>query len=207
MSEVNSEASYRSETVGLFIDGANLHATARALGFNVDFRALLAYYREQGQLTRALYYTAVSDDQEFSSIRPLVDWLQYNGFSMVTKPTKEFRDALGNRKVKGSMDVELAVDAMRLATNLDHVVLFSGDGNFKALVSALQQMGTRVSVVSTIDTKPAMVSDELRRQADHFVDLVDLEEFIGRNVDDVRSNTNAFPRHDPKSATSATSDC
>ena len=174
-------AAHQSEKIALFIDGANLHATAKSLGFDIDFGSLLVYFRKQGNLLRALYYTAISEDQEYSSIRPLIDWLDYNGFSMVTKPTKEFRDSMGNRKVKGNMDIELAVDAMRLAPQLDHIILFTGDGDFRALVRALQEQGKRVSVVSTLETKPAMVSDELRRQADHFVDLADLEKHISRD--------------------------
>lgn len=171
----------KNERLALFIDGANLHATAKSLGFDIDFGSLLTYFRGQGNMIRALYYTAISEDQEYSSIRPLIDWLDYNGFSMVTKPTKEFRDSVGNRKVKGNMDIELAVDAMRLAPNLDHIILFTGDGDFRALVSALQEMGKRVSVVSTLETKPAMVADELRRQADEFIDLADLEKSISRD--------------------------
>lgn len=169
------------ERLALFIDGANLHATAKSLGFDIDFGSLLVYFRQQGRLLRALYYTAISEDQEYSSIRPLIDWLDYNGFSMVTKPTKEYRDSIGNRKVKGNMDIELAVDAMKLAPNLDHIVIFTGDGDFRALVSALQEQGKRVSVVSTLETKPAMVADELRRQADEFIDLADIEKFISRD--------------------------
>jgi uncharacterized LabA/DUF88 family protein len=129
---------------------------------------------------RALYYTALAEEQEYSSIRPLVDWLDYNGFSMVTKPSKEFVDGAGRRKIKGNMDIELAVDAMRLADTLDHIVIFSGDGDFRSLVSALQEMGKRVSVVSTLQTQPPMVADELRRQADQFLDLADLEKDIAR---------------------------
>ena len=136
---------YQNERIALFIDGANLYATAKSLGFDIDYKRLLALFRQKGQLVRALYYTALAEDQEYSSIRPLIDWLDYNGFTMVTKPTKEFTDASGRRKVKGNMDIELAVDAMRLAENLDHIVLFSGDGDFRSLVAALQQMGKRVS--------------------------------------------------------------
>ncbi|MFY0615751.1 MAG: NYN domain-containing protein [Hyphomicrobiaceae bacterium] len=174
-------SNYHSERTALFIDGANLHATARSLGFDIDFGGLLEHYRQQGHLIRSLYYTAISENQEYSSLRPLVDWLDYNGFTMITKPMKEFTDNLGNRKSKGNMDVELAVDALKLAPSLDHIVLFSGDANFRALVGSLQEMGKRVSVVSTLETKPAMIADELRRQADHFVDLVDLEPFIARD--------------------------
>jgi uncharacterized LabA/DUF88 family protein len=173
---------YANERIALFIDGANLYATSKALSFDIDYKRLLALFRGKGQLVRALYYTALAEDQEYSSIRPLVDWLDYNGYTMVTKPTKEFTDSLGRRKIKGNMDIELTVDAMRLADNLDHIVLFTGDGDFKALVAALQLRGRRVSVVSTLQTQPAMVADELRRQADQFIDLADLEQHIGRDA-------------------------
>jgi uncharacterized LabA/DUF88 family protein len=171
---------YPSERLALFIDGANLYATAKSLGFDIDYKRLLGLFRQKGHLVRALYYTALAEDQEYSSIRPLIDWLDYNGFTMVTKPTKEFTDAAGRRKVKGNMDIELAVDSMRLAASLDHIVLFSGDGDFRSLVAALQQMGKRVSVVSTLQTQPPMVADELRRQADQFIDIADLEQLICR---------------------------
>ncbi|MBX9590432.1 MAG: NYN domain-containing protein, partial [Hyphomonadaceae bacterium] len=172
---------YPTERMALFIDGANLYATAKALGFDIDYKRLLAMFRTKGQLVRALYYTALAEDQEYSSIRPLVDWLDYNGYMMVTKPTKEFTDSFGRRKIKGNMDIELTVDAMRLVEHLDHVVLFTGDGDFRALVAALQLRGCRVSVVSTLQTQPPMVADELRRQADQFIDLADLEDQICRD--------------------------
>ena len=173
---------YPTERVALFIDGANLYATAKSLGFDIDYKRLLGVFRSKAQLVRALYYTALAEEQEYSSIRPLIDWLDYNGFTMVTKPTKEFTDATGRRKVKGNMDIELAVDAMRLSETLDHIVLFSGDGDFRSLVSALQQKGKRVSVISTLQTQPPMVADELRRQADQFIDLADLESQVGRDA-------------------------
>lgn len=172
---------YPTERVALFIDGANLYATAKSLGFDIDYKRLLGVFRSKGQLVRALYYTALAEDQEYSSIRPLIDWLDYNGFTMVTKPTKEFTDGTGRRKVKGNMDIELAVDAMRLAGSLDHIVIFSGDGDFRSLVAALQQMGKRVSVISTLQTQPPMIADELRRQADQFIDIADLESSISRD--------------------------
>ncbi len=167
---------YPNERLAIFIDGANLYATAKALGFDIDYKRVLALFRTKGRLVRALYYTALAEDQEYSSIRPLVDWLDYNGFAMVTKPTKTFTDALGRRKIKGNMDIELTVDAMRLAEQLDHVVLFTGDGDFCALVADIQMRGRRVSVVSTLKTQPPMVADDLRRQADQFIDLADLRE-------------------------------
>jgi uncharacterized LabA/DUF88 family protein len=174
---------YPSERIALFIDGANLYATAKALGFDIDYKRLLTLFRSKGRLLRALYYTALAEDQEYSSIRPLIDWLDYNGYTMVTKPTKEFTDSSGRRKIKGNMDIELTVDAMELAEHLDHIILFSGDGDFRTLVEALQHKGKRVSVISTMNTQPPMVSDELRRQADQFVDLSDMEELVCRTND------------------------
>ena len=172
---------YPNERLALFIDGANLYATAKALGFDIDYKRLLNLFRGKGLLIRALYYTALAEHDEYSSIRPLIDWLDYNGYTMVTKPTKEFTDAAGRRKIKGNMDIELTVDAMELADHLDHIVLFSGDGDFRPLVEALQQKGKRVSVVSTLHTQPPMVADELRRQADQFIDLDDLAQQICRD--------------------------
>src|SRR5258708_10445858 len=165
----------------LFIDGANLYATAKALGFDIDYKRLLKEFQCHGTLVRAFYYTAVIEDQEFSSVRPLLDWLDYNGFTVVTKPTKEFIDANGHRKVKGNMDIDLAVDAMEIAEHVDQIVLFSGDGNFRSLVEAMQRRGVRVTMVSTISSQPPMIADELRRQADIFTDLVELQSKVGRD--------------------------
>src|SRR6201992_328958 len=171
----------QAEKIALFIDGANLYATAKSLGFDIDYKRLLREFQSRGDLLRAFYYTAVIEDQEYSSIRPLIDWLDYNGYTVVTKATKEFVDQTGRRKVKGNMDIELAVDAMELAGTIDHMVLFSGDGDFRSLVEAVQRRGVRVTVVSTISTQPPMVADELRRQADIFLDIVTLQSKIGRD--------------------------
>ena len=173
-------AIFPAEKLAVFIDGANLYQAARALGFDIDYRRLLAAFGASGRLVRAYYYTALLDEQEYSPIRPLVDWLEYNGFTMVTKPLKEFTQATGRRKYKGNMDVEIAVDIMELAPHLDHIVLISGDGDFRCLVEAVQRRGLRVTVVSTVRTTPPMVADELRRQADTFVDLVELQPAIAR---------------------------
>lgn len=172
---------YPDERTALFIDGANLYSAARSLNFDIDYKKLLEYFRKNTYLKRAFYYTALMEDQEYSPIRPLIDWLDYNGFTMITKPTKEFTDAMGRRKIKGNMDIELAVDAMEMSNHCDHIVLFSGDGDFRRLVESLQRRGVRVTVVSTIKTQPPMVADELRRQADHFVDLVALQPYVERS--------------------------
>jgi uncharacterized LabA/DUF88 family protein len=168
--------------IALFIDGSNFYATSKALGFDIDYRRLLSEFQSRGTLVRAFYYTTLIEDQEFSSIRPLIDWLDYNGYTVVTKLTKEFVDATtGRRKVRGSMDVELAVSAMELADHVDQIVLFSGDGDFRSLVEALQRRGVRVTVVSTLSTQPPMIADDLRRQADVFIDLLELKPKIGRD--------------------------
>ncbi|MGY4427585.1 uncharacterized LabA/DUF88 family protein [Bradyrhizobium sp. F1.13.1] len=167
--------------IALFVDGANLYATAKTLGFDIDYKCLLSEFQSRGTLLRAFYYTATIEDQEYSSIRPLIDWLDYNGYTVITKPTKEFIDAGGRRKVKGNMDIELAVNAMDLAAHIDEMVLFSGDGDFRSLVEAVQRRGVRVTVISTIASRPPMIADELRRQADVFTDLIELQAKIGRN--------------------------
>ena len=167
--------------IALLIDGANLHATAKALGFDIDYKRLLKELQIRGNLLRAFYYTAILEDQAYSSIRPLVDWLDYNGYTAVTKLSKEYVDAAGRRKIKSDMDIELAVGAMEIAAHVDEIVLFSGDGDFRFLVEALQRRGVRVTVVSTIACQPPMIADELRRQADSFVDLSELRARVGRD--------------------------
>ena len=171
---------YKEERLAMFIDGANLYAAARSLGFDIDYKRLRDGFASEGRLVRAFYYTALVEDQEYSPIRPLVDWLDYNGYTMVTKPTKEFTDAFGRRKIKGNMDIELAIDVMEMAERVDHILLFSGDGDFRRLVEAVQRKGVRVSVISTVRSQPPMVADELRRQADNFIELQDLAPSIAR---------------------------
>src|ERR1044072_2648445 len=151
---------YPEERIAIFIDGANLYSAARGLAFDIDYKPLLDLFRSKGRLIRAFYYTALVEDQDYSPIRPLVDWLDYNGYTMVTKPTKEFTDAMGRRRIKGNMDIELAIDVLEMAEHLDHVILFSGDGDFRARVAAMQMRGRGVTVVSTLQTQPPMVADE-----------------------------------------------
>ena len=187
----------QEDRIALFIDGANLYATAKTLGFDIDYKRLLKEFQSRGRLIRAFYYTALVEDQEYSSIRPLIDWLDYNGYAVVTKPAKEFTDSLGRRKIKGNMDIELAVDAMEMADHLDHIVLFSGDGDFRSLVEALQRKGVRVSVVSTVTTQPPMVADELRRQADEFIDQIQIIARIGRDPGERPDRVQRFQERRP----------
>lgn len=168
------------ERYAVFIDGANLYQTAKALGFDIDYKSLRRILREHGQLMRIYYYTALLDDQEYSPVRPLVDWLDYNGYSLVTKPLKEYTNVAGRRKYKGNMDIEIAVDIMEMCRHVEHIVLCSGDGDFRRLIEAVQRQGCKMSIVSTLQTSPPMVADELRRQADYFIDLQDMEADIAR---------------------------
>ncbi|MCW2190277.1 uncharacterized LabA/DUF88 family protein [Bradyrhizobium elkanii] len=167
--------------IALFIDGPNLQATAKALGFDIDYNRLPELFQSRGALLRAFYYTPIVEDQEYSAVRPLLDWLDYNGYAVVTKLTKDFAEACGRRKAKGSMDIKLAVDVMELAEHVDQIILFSGDGNFRCLVEAVQRRGVRVTVVSSFAIQPAMIADELRRQADEFIDLAQLKLKVGRD--------------------------
>ena len=182
------------ERTALFIDGANLYSASRNLGFDVDYRNLLEFFRSKVHVIRAYYYSALLETDEYSPLKPLTDWLAYNGYTLVTKPAKEFTDAAGRRRVKGSMDIELAIDMLELAPKIDHAVLFSGDADFRRLVEAVQRHGVRVSVISTIRTSPPMVADELRRQADQFLDLADIgSEFTRRQMEPRSRPTRSTP--------------
>ncbi len=173
-------AFYKDERIALFIDGANLYSAAKALGLEVDYRKLLREFQSKGRLLRANYYTALLENDDYSPIKPLVDWLNYNGFNVVTKAAREFTDREGRRRVRGNMDIELAIDMLNTARHVDHIVLFSGDGDFRRLVEEVKRMGVRISVVSTVKGGASMISDELRREADVFIDLDDMAELIAR---------------------------
>ncbi|MBL4667123.1 MAG: NYN domain-containing protein [Sneathiella sp.] len=172
---------YPEERIALFIDGSNLYAAARSLNVEIDYKKLLAEFSSKGRIVRAFYYTALIEEQDYSPIRPLVDWLDYNGFTMVTKPAKEFTDTAGRRKIKGNMDIELAIDMLELSEHIDHAVLFSGDGDFRRLVEAVQRRGVRVTVVSSVKTSPPMIADELRRQADFFLELNNMHSVVSKS--------------------------
>jgi len=171
---------YPQEKIALFVDGANLYGASKGLQFDIDYKRLLELFARKGILVRAFYYTALAEEQEFSPLRPLIDWLDYNGFTVVTKPLKEYTDSQGRRRVKGNMDIELAIDVMEMSEQVDHLVIFSGDGDFRKLVEAVQRKGRRVSVCSTVRTQPPLVSDDLRRQADNFIELDELKSLIMR---------------------------
>jgi uncharacterized LabA/DUF88 family protein len=174
------------ERTALFIDGANLYAATRSLGFDIDYRRLLDYFGSKTTLVRAYYYSALLETEEYSPLKPLTDWLAYNGYTLVTKPAKEFTDALGRRRIKGNMDIELAIDMLELSPRLDHAILFSGDSDFRRLVEAVQRRGVRVTVISSIKTSPPMIADELRRQADQYLELADIAAGFSRKGSESR---------------------
>lgn len=169
-----------TEKTVVFIDGANLYASARGLDFDIDYKKLLSLFQSRSNLVRAYYYTVLIEDQEYSPIRPLVDWLDYNGYTLVTKQAKDFTDSAGRRRLRNSISVDLAVDMLEIAGKVDHIVLFSGDGSYRSLIEAVQRRGARVTVISTVSNNTAIIADELRRQADSFVDLKALRGDIAR---------------------------
>ena len=178
------------EKTALFIDGSNFYAAARALNMDIDYAKLHNFFSADVNLIRAYYYTALPEDQEFSSLRPLIDWLDYNGFAVVSKLTREFLDPeTGKRRIKGNMDMELALDMLKLAPYIDHAILFSGDGDFCRLLEDIQGMGVRVSIVSTTKSSPPMVADSLRRMADIFIEMEALRDQIGRPPKFVEENS------------------
>ncbi|MEH6521193.1 LabA-like NYN domain-containing protein [Sulfitobacter sp.] len=171
---------HQYERIALFVDGPNFYATAKKLEIEVDYKALLSHFADAGRLVRANYFTAVNETEEFQPLRPLLDYIQFNGWNVRTKPALEFTGQDGHRKIKGSMAVELTVDAIALSPHIDHAILFSGDRDFCPLVTHLQAQGVRVSAVSSIKTTPAFIADGLRRQADSFIELDDLRHAIAR---------------------------
>jgi uncharacterized LabA/DUF88 family protein len=171
------------EKSSLFIDGPHLYSISRALSFDVDYKAMLEYFRNQTNLIRAYYYTALPRDIE-TPLRPLTDWLSYNGYTIITKELKEFTDSIGRRRVKGNMDIEIACDTLELAESLDHIILVAGDADFRRLIEALQRKGVRVTVASSLKT--TLVSDELRRQADDFIEFDQISKYFTRTLREMR---------------------
>lgn len=170
-----------TETTYLLIDGVALHHASRANGISVDFKRLLQWLRERTRLVRAIYFTAlVEEDDEVISVKPLVDWLDYNGYMTVTKAARIYSNEDGTRRVKGSMNVEIAMMMAELAGIAEHIVLASGDADLIPAVKYVQQRGSRVSVISTLHSRPPCVSDDLRRQTDDYIDIVSIEKHVAR---------------------------
>ena len=169
---------YKDERIAVFIDGKSLFACSKGLGFEIDFKLFRKEFARRGKLNKLSYFTTLVDNDEFSSVKPLVDWLTYNGYNTVTKTVKEYVDPSGFRKVKGNTAVEMTIAVLDMVPYVDHIVIVTGDKDFKPLIEAVQQRGTRVSVVSSIRVQPPMLSDDLRRQADNFIELDELRSLI-----------------------------
>ncbi|PYD76531.1 LabA-like NYN domain-containing protein [Novacetimonas pomaceti] len=181
------------ERLCLFIDGTSLYSASRNLGFEVDYRKLLSFFRSKSNVLRAYYYSAVLETEEYSPLKPLTDWLVYNGYFLVTKTAREYTDHAGRRRVKGNMDIELAVDMLEMAPKIDHAVLFSGDADFRRLLEAVQRQGVRTTVIASIKTSPPLIGDELRRQADQFVELADIASHFTRRQIESRTSRPSAP--------------
>lgn len=178
---------FQSEKTAVFIDGSSLYYSARALGFDVDYRNLLNFFQKQCALLRAYYYAALPETEDYSPLKPLTDWLAYNGYALVTKSAREFTDYSGRRRIKGNMDVELSVDLLEQADRIDHAVIFSGDSDLRRAVEAAQRRGVRVTAVSSLRGSAPLIGDDLRRQVDCFIELGDIARHFTRQHNDTRS--------------------
>ncbi|WP_322896266.1 NYN domain-containing protein [Yoonia sp. 67] len=181
---------YKNDRMALFIDGVSLYGASKLLGFDIDYKLLRQEFSRRGKLVRIMYYTSALESTEYLTIRPLVDWLSYNGFNLVTNYVKDGNDSFGRQVTKGNIEVNMAVDALDLAPRLDHAVLVTGNGHLTPLVASLQRKGVRVTILSTVQGQPTLLSDELRRQADNFVELNELRELIGRPPSSLTVNGN-----------------
>lgn len=164
----------------MLIDGPSIYQICRSLDVEIDYQALRSIFADAGYLVQARYYTTILNDQLYSPLRPLIDWLSYNGFIVVTRTMKAGQDSEQCRRLDHGIVVALAVDAIEISSRLDHVILFTGNGDFLRLVQLLQRRTVRTTVVGTVNGPSSMSSDELRRQADTFVDLRALVPFVGR---------------------------
>lgn len=171
---------YPDERTAVFIDGANIYSTTKNIGFDIDYKRLLAFFEKECLLVRAYYFTAVDRDSAFSSLQPMIDWLAYNGYKLITKPTRSFTDADGSQRVKGNMDVEIAITAINFAKHIEHAVIMSGSGDMIPVVEELQERGVRVTIISSKETPGTVVSDGLRRAADNFIDLAEIRSHVER---------------------------
>lgn len=176
---------YQDEPTALLIDGKNFYSTACALDITVDWKLLHQEISRQCRLMQALYFTTLpkgEDEHDHIAAKPTLDWMEYNGWTVCTKPGRAFVDHDGRRKIKGNTDVELAVAAMKLTPHVGHIVLCTGKADYVPLVAYLQETGTRVTVLSSKAVSPPMIADDLRRKADDFIDLDDMRTTICRAI-------------------------
>lgn len=174
----------------VLIDGSNLYEGARSSRITIDYARLLDLLNDDGLLLRAYYFTALMDKTIESPVRKTVDWLSHNGYICVTKEAKEY-PVVENyiedghvrsrtvKKLKGNVDIEIATYAFTMSARLKltELWLFSGDGDFTLMVKEIQETyAMKVYVVSAT----GMVSNDLRRQADKYINLMDIADDIRR---------------------------
>lgn len=157
------------KTLAILVDGSNAHASGLSLNFQIDYVKFLSYFGKRYDVRRALYFTALPPKEVESPLRKMTTFLDHNGFNCITKETKTHVDHDGMQKRKGNMDCEIAIYATKYAEVVEEILLFSGDGDFRIVVERVQELGARVTVLSTL--KGNMVADLLRRQADTFIEL------------------------------------
>ncbi len=163
------------ERIALFIDGANVYAAAKRLGWNFDHRKILEHFGGYGTLHNAFYYTAVPlpmDDKQ----KRFIDALTYMGYTVRTRPLRESTDEHGDTQRRASLDIEIVTDLLTTDARYDTAVLLTGDGDFERPVEVLRARGKRVIVASI----PEMTSYELRNAADQYIDFKDIREAVER---------------------------
>lgn len=161
----------------VLIDGANMSFAMNAIGRRFDWKKLRHFFVEAdyGLCLGLRYYTAIHERADGEQpLRKIVDWLSYNGYLVVSKMTKSYENSDGSTRIKGNMDIEMATDMIRFAPRVDKIHLFTGDADFTYAVKAVQDMGVIVDVYSTMQGANSIIGDDLRRQANNYIDIGDL---------------------------------
>lgn len=171
---------FETERAAVFIDGYGTHYTCKSLGIEIDYRKLSELIRRQTTVIRNYYFTPLVEGQDFIAVKPLLDFLQYNGWTTVTRPYKEHYV---------STNTALAVTAMEIAPAIEQAIIFSGNGDFTPLIEALKRRGIHTTVASTVRSEQSYCSDDLRRAADAFIDLDDIRSAISREPRNEKANS------------------
>lgn len=187
---------HQDERLAIFIDGQHLFSASRNLGFDVDYRNFLECFRKKGKVIRAYYYAVHVDNGEYSPLKPLTDWLAYNGYALSMRTTTEHTDSQGRRRIPHT-DLEMLADMFGIADHVDHMVIVTGNGGYCRGVSLIQQRGVRVSVLSSIKTDSPMLSDDLRRTCDQFIELQEIKSEFTRVNREPRMSRDGVTPADP----------
>jgi uncharacterized LabA/DUF88 family protein len=152
------------KNVAVFVDVANIFYAAKAAGTDIDYVTLLKAATAGRDFVRAYAYTGLDPDNE--NQRNFHAFLARNHYKVVSKDIRKY----GDGKVKANLDIELVVDMMKTARNLDIAIVVSGDGDFAPAIRAVQEMGVRVEVISFRGN----TSSDLIDVADLFTDITQL---------------------------------